>query len=423
MDEQLNDKLKRFSTPDSFERFHRDGWSVAELLVAAAQFNPSIDVARAKVSVASAAVKTAKALPNPTLSLSSEYDLSRAAESPWLWAMSSDFLLEGSRRKIRTQLADAGVRVARLDYAEALWSVRRDLRASLLSLVIAEQKVAILKLALNDREQLTQQLARRVALGEAATSERVQSELELSRSRTALVQATQQTQQARAHLAALIGIPLAALAQQHLRFDDLAAPQSVDAGKLNELRSRALLSRADLEQAIIEYQNRELELHREIRNQYPTFSVAPGYTYDHGVRKATLGISFSLPVFNRNQGPIAEAEAQRTVAEKHLLAVQTQILSEIDSARSAVQASIEALNTVREQTNQARALVASTEHGLAVGTADRPALLAAKLNASNDELALLDAEERAQQSIGLLEDALRAPVSGVELSLHLGEDQ
>src|SRR4051812_34291654 len=68
--------------PDAAHR-----WDRAELLLAALELNPGLAEARAQLAQATASVKTARAMQNPTLSLATEYDLSRAAESPWLWGI------------------------------------------------------------------------------------------------------------------------------------------------------------------------------------------------------------------------------------------------------------------------------------------------------------------------------------------------
>ncbi len=103
-------------------------------------------------------------------------------------------------------------------------------------------------------------------------------------------------------------------------------------GAVKERRSRALLSRPDLERAIADYDARELELKQQVSAQYLQTSLGPGYTYDHGIRKATFNASIALPIFNRNEGPIAEAVAARELAGRHALTVQATILNEIDAA-------------------------------------------------------------------------------------------
>src|SRR5204863_91869 len=58
----------------------------------------------------------------------------------------------------------------------------------------------------------------------------------------------------------------------------------------------------------------------------------PGYQFDQGDNKWTLGIMFELPVLNQNQGPIAEAGARREEAAARLTALQTKVIGEIDQA-------------------------------------------------------------------------------------------
>ncbi len=120
------------------------------------------------------------------------------------------------------------------------------------------------------------------------------------------------------------------------------------AGSLVSLRDQALLSRSDLERAIADYDTKELELKQQVGAQYLQTALGPGYTYDHGVRKATFAASFAPPIFNHNQGPIAEAVAAREVAGRHALVVQATALNEIESATSAYAAALAALSRARE---------------------------------------------------------------------------
>jgi outer membrane protein TolC len=114
----------------------------AELLLAALALNPDLAEARARRAAAGAAGVTARARANPTLGLALErYTQAQADSEPWLWGLSTDFLLDGGlRRRLRVQLADPGVRGARLDYAEKVWSVRRALRDALAQTLLARRQ-------------------------------------------------------------------------------------------------------------------------------------------------------------------------------------------------------------------------------------------------------------------------------------------
>ena len=76
----------------------------------------------------------------------------------------------------------------------------------------------------------------------------------------------------------------------------------------------AVLNRLDVRRALAQYAAAEADLQLEIAKQYPDLQIGPGYTYEEGNSFFTLGLSATLPVFNRNQGPIAEAEARRRQA-------------------------------------------------------------------------------------------------------------
>jgi outer membrane protein TolC len=191
----------------------------------------------------------------------------------------------------------------------------------------------------------------------------------------------------------------------------------LDADALKGWRSRALLSRPDLERAIAEYDARELELKQQVSAQYLQTSLGPGYTYDHGIRKATFDASVALPIFNRNEGPIAEAVAAREVAGAHALTVQARILNEIDAAARSYASALESLARTRAQRVASESLAESARRAFAADSSDRPTLLAAEVALNAERLAELDALDRAQQSLGQLEDALRTPLSGPEISL------
>jgi outer membrane protein, heavy metal efflux system len=396
------------------------GWGRAQLLVAAMNLNPKVGEARAVLAQSVAAGRTARELQNPTLSLSSEYDVTRAAESPWLWGLATSFLTDTFvSRDLRIDLAAANARGAAIDFEEALWSVRKDLRSALLALQIDTRRVTLLEADVTSREDLLRLADARVQAGESAPSESMQSRLELSRARAALDAARTTLADKRSRLAGTLGVSPAALAGLDLQFEELDAPPAMDAARLGTLREQALLSRSDLAKAITEYDARELELKQQMGSQYLQFSVGPGYTYDHGIRKLTLGASMALPIFNQNQGPIAEALAAREAAGRHAEAVQAAVFAEIDSARQAYDAALSALNRAREQRQTSEALAQSSRRALELDATDRPSVIAAESSANTDRIVELDALDHAQQALGDLEDALRTPLAGPEDALVL----
>ncbi|HET6804896.1 MAG TPA: TolC family protein [Frateuria sp.] len=391
----------------------------AELVLAALALNPDVAEARARLVEASAAVETAGALPNPTLGLALErYTQAQADSAPWLWGLSTDFLLDGGlRRRLRLQLADQGVRGARLDYAGKLWSVRSAVRDALEQQLVARRQATLAARTVATATALEQAARQRVALGEDQPQVALQAAQTLARARSDQAAAGQRAASAQAQLARAVGVPAAALQGLALRWDDFDRPAEPPAARLDTLADRALLTRSDLERALVDYASRETELHQQVHAQYPQLSLGPGYTYDHGLRKLTFNASLSLPVFNQNQGPIAEARARREAAAAHVRTVQADIAAAIDAARSRLAAAWPALAAARAGSHAAGRARDQAEHAFALGAIDRSALLEARLAALAAEQSTLAALDAAWQAEAALEDALRAPLDPAEATL------
>lgn len=390
-----------------------------ELLLAALALNPDLAEARAHLAEADAAVRTAKALPNPSVNLALErYAQDQAGSSPWLWGVSTNWLIDTLvRRRLRTDLADAGVRAARLDYAEKVWEVRRTLRTALADVLLGEHQRALADEAVSKATALQAAQEKRRALGEAMPADVLQVALLLAQARDAAASAAQRVADARARLARAVGVPAHALDGVALAWDDLESPPPPPAAKLDELTTQARLSRPDLERALVDYATRETELRQQVRMQYPQISIGPGYTYDHGVRKLQFNLGTTLPLFDQNQGPIAEAEARREAAGRHIEAVQASIDSEIDGAAAKFAAARAALDAAAHGRAAAERLQRQTATGYAHGEDDRLAVLNAELATVTAAQAQLTAADQAQQALGALEDAVRTPLEGNEAEL------
>ncbi|MDE1964470.1 MAG: TolC family protein, partial [Xanthomonadaceae bacterium] len=159
----------------------------------------------------------------------------------------------------------------------------------------------------------------------------------------------------------------------------------------------------------------ETELHQQIRAQYPQVSLGPGYTYDHGVHKLTFGFNTSLPIFDQNQGPIAEAKARREIAGKHVEVVQADIGKEIDQSSAQLEVALHGLHAATHERQLARRAAEQAKQAKTLGAEDRIAVLNAQLAALAAAQTELVTLTQAQQALGALEDALRTPLDGAEV--------
>jgi len=220
-------------------------------------------------------------------------------------------------------------------------------------------------------------------------------------------------------VAAAVGVPVEALEKVRLSWPDLDTPPEVSEDRLGQWREQALLERGDVRSAVAGYSLSEAALRLEIRKQYPDVSVGPGYTWDHGVKRVQLNLLLTLPLLNRNQGAIAEAEARREQAGAKLEATVAEAYSQIDEGlrqwRLARARLAEAHGSIYET---AQRIYSEMERGFAAGANDRTELVAASIARTLTELQVLDAVRGAQDALGELEDSMRRPLEGPELSLE-----
>jgi outer membrane protein TolC len=110
-------------------------------------------------------------------------------------------------------------------------------------------------------------------------------------------------------LSAALGIPVRAINGVAFSWFALETPPDYQSLSPTEIRRLALLNRIDLRRELAQYAAADEALKLEIAKQYPDINLAGGYSWEGGENIFELGPSTVLPVFNQNQGPIAEAEA------------------------------------------------------------------------------------------------------------------
>jgi outer membrane protein, heavy metal efflux system len=399
------------------KNLHRDfeNWPVVEwdfemLTLAAFYYHPSLEVAQAQWAVAQGGEKTAGQRPNPTLTVTPTYNFTTHVPSPWDPVGSIDIPIEtaGKRKYRRAQAANLS-EAARLNIAVTAWQVRSSVRSSLLDFAAAGQREAALEKQVVVQEEILRRQQQQATLGEIAPSESLPVRISVQKARLDLADAQRLRVEARARLAEAIGVPLRAL--NEVRFAG-GLPQNVrDIEELTstELRRAALQTRPDILASLAEYAASQSTLQLEIAKQYPDVHLQPGYEFDQGDSKWSLGLTVELPVLNQNQGPIAEAKARREEAAAKFNALQAKVLAEIDSAIDVFRISETnsyTLSALAEAQAKRRDFISDQ---LKVGAADQLDLLSAQFEFATAELVQLEGRIKLQQAAAALEDAIQRP--------------
>jgi outer membrane protein TolC len=386
-------------------------WDLEMLTFAGFYYHPSLAVARAQWAVAQGGETTAGQRPNPVVTVSPSYNTTTAMASPWLLVATLDVPIEtaGKRSKRKAQAARLS-EAARLNIASVAWQVRTGIRSSLLDSIAAEAREAALTDQLRLWENIVRRQQQQFEAGAIARPDTLSFRLALEKVRLDLADAQRQRADARAKLAEAVGVPVRALDSIQLSFDLNRGPESVKELTGAEIRRTALTSRADILEALAEYAASQAALQLEIAKQYPDIHLQPGYEFDQGDNKWGIGAAVELPVFSRNQGPIAEAKAKREESAARFIALQAKVLAEIDRSIEVLKISEANFSTSRGladiQAGRAKAVSEQVE----AGETEPNELLNAQVETAVSRTTELDNQIKVQQAIGALEDAMQRPI-------------
>ncbi|MBI5487748.1 MAG: TolC family protein [Deltaproteobacteria bacterium] len=389
-------------------------WDLPALTLVAFYYHPELDVARAAVAVAQAAEVTAGAIPNPSIGVGGEFHAGPSTSgTPWTFGFSFDIPIEtAGKRGYRVAHAERLTDVARVELAEAAWAVRSRLRAALVDHLLAVKESDAAAAEHDARSRQAELIARLMDVGEASRPDLDQARTETARAALEARTAAGRIDATRAVLAAALGLPVAALEGVAFAWPDLEAPPSPGALDPAAVQREGLLNRLDLHRVLAEYAAAEADLQLAVANQYPDVHIGTGWSWDQNDNKIALGISVPLPIFDQNQGPIAEAEARRAEVAARFDALQARAVGEIDLALARVRAAMDELAEADTLVAAVGAQTAGVERLFAAGAEDALAVAGARVQAAAVARARVDAVRKVQEAVGALEDALQRPVDG-----------
>jgi cobalt-zinc-cadmium efflux system outer membrane protein len=386
-------------------------WDLKSLTLAALYYHPDMDIARAQWGVARGGRITAGERPNPILNPVMGYNTTSPTSevTPWIPEVALELSLEtAGKRGIRIAEARHLAEAARWQILSTAWSVRSRMRGTLLEVYAAGEMEGLLV----GQEKLQAEFVRILELqrdaGEVSTYDLTQARVALDASRLAAIEAARVKEQALARLAGALGLARQALEGVAISFDafrDLKPDLPSD-----DIRRHAVLNRSDILAALAEYEARQSALKLEIAKQYPDITLGPDYQLDQTDSKWTIGLGLVLPILSRNRGPIAEALASREESAARFMALQSQVIGELDAAiedcRAAVLKSRAANDLVANLAGQERAARAQRE----LGEISPLEFLGIQLELNAAAQARLEAMTQAQEAVGRLENAAQSPL-------------
>jgi outer membrane protein, heavy metal efflux system len=379
-------------------------WNLQTLSLVALYFNPTLDLARARLARADAAIVTAGARPNPTLGLSP------GIPNPFLLTLDFAIPIEtAGKRGYRVQSARHLDQAARIDLADSAWTVLSGVRLALLNYLLASRSLELFHSEERVRADQVSILEQILSAGEIPKLDVDLARIELSKTQVAIRAAEGQVAEAKAALAAALGVPLASLQDAEFSWPDLDTPPTLESLSAAEIQRDAVLNRLDVRRSLAQYAAAEADLQLEIAKQYPDINIGPGYTYEEMHSFFTLGLSSIVPLFNRNEGPIAEAEARRQEAAAAFLQTQAQIIARGERALAVYTAALREVAGAQSLYLLEETQMQITQQTIRAGANNRLSLDAVQIQLSALARVRLDALGRIQRALGDLEDAVQRP--------------
>lgn len=388
-------------------------WSLDLMTLAGFYYHPELEVARARVGLAEAGLVRAGMSPNPSVSLSPGMSANApAGVKPWILGFAFDIPIETAGKKGRREdLAERLTQAARFDLGQAAWEVRSRLRSALSAHLLAVLELQVLAAEEGARAQAASLIEKKRVAGEVSRPEVDLAQIELATTQLAIRPAEGRVIETRAQVAQAIGVPETALAGVTFSWPDFEKPPEEDVLSLPRLQQEGLLNRLDVRKTLADYAASEAALALEISNQYPDVHLGPGYFWDEGEHKFNLGLSVTLPVLNRNEGPIAEAEARRRETEARFRALQARVIGETEQVLARYRAAIRELADATALVARLDAREQSAKKAVDLGEEDPLTLAGVRVQRAVAARARVDALGRVQAALGALEDAAQRPLS------------
>ena len=313
--------------------------------------HPSVAAARNEVEAAQADRLTASRRLNPALTLNSEsYPLFQAPRPSFgngqelVMRMDQEVETAG-RRRLRTQAAETGIEAAELRVKDRIRQLELDVRRAYFQVVLANADREVSKGALDEIDRVIELNRARAKQGEISGAELRRLQVERLRFVDDVFAAELALRNARAALLTWLNAPDLAAAfdvveplQPPAEATPVAVTTNVPAPQANvaELRTRALASRPDVLAAArdVARADTETQLQRALRT--PNVTIGGGYKRDFGTNAVVFGATVPLPIFNRNPGGVARADAERRRAENERAIAGLNVSLDVQQAVNAV---------------------------------------------------------------------------------------
>jgi cobalt-zinc-cadmium efflux system outer membrane protein len=312
--------------------------------LALAEQNPTLRAQAQSIESNRAAEVTAGLHPNPNF----QNDTSSATLGVY-----QEFEI-GGKRRARLESARLATSVSQTDYADARRTLLLNVRQTFFGALLGKANAAFARENLSSFQSVIDLNRLRLEKGALSGADFLKIELQMLQFQTDLEDALLAFKTAKASLRALIG-PSALPDEFDVEGELRAAAFEKN---LPELEQLALTARPDLKSAETGIDKAAADVHLAKANSYPDPTIGtsllhtgneiggpswfePFYPKGETSNSMGVGISFPIPIFNRNQGEIARTRSEERRARFLAEAARNQVIQDVETAYAAFESSRE----------------------------------------------------------------------------------
>lgn len=321
--------------------------SLARMLAFADRHAPRLQVARERMRLGDAAIAGADPLlpDNPNVAVAVGPGMNSDQNHVDFQASVSQRIEVAGERGLRLEAAERTRERLRAELDEARWETHRDVHATFHRALVARERLEAAERLLAFQERLLEIAQARLRAGDVSALQVRLAEGELSQSRVARIAAAQAYSRVKLQLGALAGWPAGNPPEPAGELDEPRDPPSaralIESARTHQPRLRTLQAARDEAEA----RSRSAD-----RDAWPEPSIGIQVNRENYVQNPpetqVLGVlSVPIPLFQRNQGARATAQAEAHIANAEQEAFGLQLLTLIEQNRTAVAAAAAQLRT------------------------------------------------------------------------------
>ncbi|MSQ77334.1 MAG: TolC family protein [Nitrospiraceae bacterium] len=280
---------------------------------------------------------TARLFPNPVLSVGTQSSFTQVCQGSvskcgQVFPQIQQLFEMAGKRGYRMESASFGARSAEANFEDAIRQLSFTVKDAYYRVQLAQRRLA---LAEENRDRFSRILevnTIRFKKGYIAEVDLIRIRLQVVDFQSQIIQAIQDGNQARADLRVLLGLSpsvdvmLTTQLDYHLVEPDIVA-----------LRRLALETRPDIRMKRLMQSQRMADLRLAKAYRIPDITAGAGYAVQgpqgpDNQQQVALSLGIPLPLFNRNQGGIAQAEVSTQVADADLQKAIVQVENDVEIA-------------------------------------------------------------------------------------------